>query len=187
MAMSGNILPLIVMLLCSTVLNAGVLTGYLDKNEGTTEDQFQYTLSIQGDVTGDVDFPAVDGLKVVHRGQSSSVKIINGDMTREFQLTFVLEVEREGVFEIPAIKLMVDDRIESTLPLKLRVKALTMEERRQTNLLMPKNAPKGNCKHELVLQILTEPYWYLAKKSFINPTSVAKGKRGSKSKKKEGK
>ncbi len=102
---------------------AGVLTGELDRSEGTLEDQFVYTLVIQGDFEGDPEFPAVAGLEARAAGKSQNISIVNGRYSREVQVQFVLIPDKAGTYNIPPLHLKVDSKDLQTLPLELKVTA----------------------------------------------------------------
>ncbi len=125
MAKSGSLRCglLILLSFCLVVpkILAGTLTGELDKTEGTLEDQFVYTLSIQGNFDGEPSFPTVDGLQVERSGTSQSVSIINGKFSREVQVQFVISPQRVGAFTIPSLKLKVDKQELQTVPLEFKV------------------------------------------------------------------
>lgn len=120
MARIGKLLGIILFLLGSSV-QAGTVTGELDKPEGSVEDQFVYTLSVQGSADGDPAFPDVPGLTVRHAGSSQSVSIINGSMSREVQYQFVVIPAKEGSYTIPPLKMKVDGKVEQTLPIEFKV------------------------------------------------------------------
>lgn len=105
----------------SSRLWAGTVSGELDKSEGTLEDQFTYTLSIQGSADGEVEFPAIEGLSVERAGTSQSVSIINGKFSREVQYQFTLTPEREGTFQIPPLRVKIDGKVQETRALELKV------------------------------------------------------------------
>lgn len=106
----------------STRLWAGTVTGELDKSQGSLEDQFIYTLSVQGSLDGEPEFPAIDGLSVERAGTSQSVSIINGKFSREVQYQFALTPNREGKFQIPPLRVKIDGKWQETLALELDVK-----------------------------------------------------------------
>jgi hypothetical protein len=108
-------------LLTASVAWAASLTGELDKTEGTLEDQFVYTLSVQGNFSEEPEFPTIDGLEVQKAGTSQSVSIINGKFSREVQFQFVIVPKRPGSFTIPNLKLKVDGKMMETLPLEFKV------------------------------------------------------------------
>ncbi|WP_176736929.1 BatD family protein [Oligoflexus tunisiensis] len=123
MARIGKLAGLSILLLfyAGSIL-AGTLTGELDKPEGSLEDQFIYTLSVQGSAAGEPAFPEVPGLSVRQAGTSQSVSIINGRMSREVQYQYELIPEKEGTYTIPSIVMTIDGKKEQTLPIEFTVK-----------------------------------------------------------------
>jgi hypothetical protein len=108
-------------LLVPQVSWAGVLTGELDKAEGTLNDTFVYTLTIEGEFGGRPDFPNVEHLTIERGGTSTMERYINGHHTSQTQYTYYLVPEKVGTFDIPAIRLEVDGEMKQTLPLTLTV------------------------------------------------------------------
>lgn len=113
----------ILMLMVSVELRAGSMTGELDKVDGTIDDQFVYTLSVQGNADGEPQFPAIPGLDVQRAGTSQNVSIVNNHMSREVQYQYIIVAAKEAKYVIPAISLKIDGKSEQTLPLEINVKA----------------------------------------------------------------
>ena len=114
---------LLVLFSLANTARAGVLTGELDNSQGSLEDQFIYTLSIQGSFDSDPEFPKVDGLEARAAGKSQNISIVNGKYSREVQIQYVLSPQKDGSFIIPAIRVKVDGEDMETLPLELKVSA----------------------------------------------------------------
>ena len=56
------------------------------------------------------DIPALDSFKLISGpNQSSSMSFINGEMSKEISLSFILIADEEGVFEIPQPELLSED------------------------------------------------------------------------------
>ena len=108
---------------CASAALAGTVTGELDKPEGSVEDQFTYTLAVQGSADGEPAFPEVPGLSIRQAGTSQSVSTINGRMSREVQYQFVIIPEKEGTYTIPPVVMTVDGKKQQTLPIEFRVTA----------------------------------------------------------------
>jgi len=122
MARIGKLAGIFGFLMCyAGSILAGTLTGELDKPEGSLEDQFVYTLAVQGSADGDPVFPEVPDLGVRQAGTSQSVSIINGRMSREVQYQYVLTPAKEGVYTIPSIVMTIDGKKEQTLPIEFKV------------------------------------------------------------------
>ncbi len=106
---------------CYGLARAGTVTGELDKAVGSIEDQFVYTLSVQGSMDGEPEFPKIEGLDVQRTGTSQSVSIINGKFSREVQYQYVLVPQKAGTFQIPPLRVKLDGAWQETLALDLKV------------------------------------------------------------------
>lgn len=100
---------------------AGVLTGELDKNSASIDDEFVYTLTIEGSYDGDVTFPKLDGFEVRRGGFSQSTQIINGKVSSSQQIQYYLIPQKIGKFLIPPVSLKVDNELMQTLPIDIEV------------------------------------------------------------------
>ncbi|HET9235879.1 MAG TPA: BatD family protein [Oligoflexus sp.] len=124
MARIGKLAGIFISFWCfASAALAGMITGELDKPEGSVEDQFVYTLAVQGSADGEPAFPEVPGLSIRQAGTSQSVSIINGRMSREVQYQFVIIPDKAGSYTIPPIVMTVDGKKEQTLPIEFRVTA----------------------------------------------------------------
>ena len=121
---------------------AGSVTGSLNSRQGTTEDTFQYTLRIQGQLNKEPEFPNISGLRVLQRSQSSSMSIINGRRSSDLRLIYILKAERSGNFDIPSINVMVDGKTEKTSSQTLTVRELSLKERRSRPLYVEQSLSK---------------------------------------------
>ena len=73
------------------------------------------------DGKGQVDVSNLTGFKVIPRGTSSSVQIINTQMTRETTHNYLLIPQAKGDVSIPALSVTVDGKSFATKPIKIRV------------------------------------------------------------------
>jgi hypothetical protein len=73
------------------------------------------------DGEGQVDVSNLTGFKVIPRGTSSSVQIINTQMTRETTHNYLLIPQTKGDLTIPALPVSVDGEPFATKPIKIRV------------------------------------------------------------------
>ncbi len=106
----------------SQLLQAGVLTGELDKTEGSLNDEFIYTLTIEGQYDALPEFPSVQNLQVQQAETRQSVQIVNGQMTRQFQINYIIRAEQKGAYTIPPIRMLLDGQEQQTLPLSFTVR-----------------------------------------------------------------
>jgi hypothetical protein len=79
------------------------------------------TLRISGGRAGQPDIPPVENLIVQPRGQSQQMQVINGQTTVSVTYNYVVGSNTPGVYQIPAVEIMVDGKKFSTQPLKLKV------------------------------------------------------------------
>ncbi len=107
-------------LFCSQAF-AGALTGEIDKIQGSTEDEFVYTLTASGKTDDEPQFPHIPGLTVEQTGKASNFSLINGSMSREVEYRFTIVPEKAGSYTIPSITLKVDGQKFSTLPITFKV------------------------------------------------------------------
>jgi hypothetical protein len=144
MARTGKLGILIFLLCHASAALAGMITGELDKPEGSVEDQFIYTLAVQGTAEGEPQFPNVPGLTIRKAGTSQSVSIINNQMSREVQYQYVMTAEKEGTYTIPPIVMKVDGKKEQTLPIEFRVTAAgtTPEARADRPIFLERSVSK---------------------------------------------
>jgi len=70
---------------------------------------------------GEVDLSGLVDFKVLSRGTSSSVQIINGRTSREVTYTYLLIPQRHGQLTIPALPVEVDGQIHHSDPIAIAV------------------------------------------------------------------
>ncbi len=87
---------------------AGSASTHIDHNEGELGDQFNLTITLSGDLSGEIELPPIKDLIVSGTGTSTNVSWINGSFSKETSYNFSLDPQKDGVFTIPAIKLKVD-------------------------------------------------------------------------------
>jgi len=102
---------------------AGTITAEVDRTRSTDGEPIELVLTLNGSLSGDVEIPKVDGLEFSQAGQSMSTSIINGTMTTERQLTYIVSPGKKGRIEIPPFKAKLDGKVESTLPITIEVGA----------------------------------------------------------------
>ena len=118
----GNNVLLWVLVLFAYPAWAGSLVGEMDKNTGSTYDEFVYTLTASGsDLEGEPQFPQVSGMTVRQAGTSQNYSIVNGVASREVQYQYILTTNAPGTYKIPEVKMQVDGQMLSTLPLAIEV------------------------------------------------------------------
>ncbi len=84
------------------------LQAMVDRTQTDLETPIQLTVSIPDD-KGRVDTGAISDFKVISRGSSSRMQIINGQMSQEKTFNYTLVPLRVGRLKIPALAVFVDD------------------------------------------------------------------------------
>ncbi len=105
----------------SAALSAGTLTAELDRTEGPIEEPFVLTITIEGNAASALDLPKIENLQFYQRGSSQQHSIMNGKISKRQIFTILVQAEKPGVFTIPSLKMEIDGKPESSLPLTLRV------------------------------------------------------------------
>lgn len=112
-------LALLFLLLTGTPLLAATLTATLDRDTVIVGESATLTLTFEG---GEPDaFPQIEisNLRVVGRGSSRGVSILNNQVTSTISQTFALIPLAPGVYEIPPLKTTVQGQQVASQPLKL--------------------------------------------------------------------
>ena len=82
--------------------DAAEVTAYVDRTQISAGESVSLTVSIK-DGKGDVDVSGIKDFKVLSRGTSSNISIINGSMTRETRSNFTLIPLKAGRLTIPPL------------------------------------------------------------------------------------
>ena len=103
-------------LLFANLLQAATITVQADRNPVVLNEQFTLTFSADSNPAGTPDFsPLNKNFDIVRQGKSSSVRIINGDVSQNISWNLVLYPKQAGQIEIPAIHFGSDQSQAVTL------------------------------------------------------------------------
>lgn len=104
-------------LLCfSQLLSAATITVRADRNPIVLNEQFTLTFSADANPAGDPDFsPLNQDFDVIRQGKSSSVQMINGNVTQNIAWNLSLYPKTAGQIKIPAIQFGSDKSPETTI------------------------------------------------------------------------
>jgi hypothetical protein len=116
---------LLATLLCLLTALSPALAGVsvratVDRTTLQPGESIQLQVTVSGG-EGDVDLSGLDDFRVLSRGTSSSVRIVNGDMSRETHYNYMLMARRRGRLTIPALAVEVDGQIHHTVPINITV------------------------------------------------------------------
>lgn len=121
--MFGISFMLLTALLSSSQAWAGSISAELNRTEGEIGETFGLTVFIEGQLQGDVQIPAVNGLVITRSGYNQSMNIINGQAFPEVSLIYTINPQQSGVFTIPGISATIDGKKETTVPLTLNIRS----------------------------------------------------------------
>jgi len=116
---------LIVTLLLPAPADAATVSAIVDRDRITPGESVNLQVSIQ-DGQGSVDVGAIKDFKVLSRGTSTSVNIVNGQTSRAITYNYTLIPLKEGRLEIPPLVVRVDDQ-------SLLTRKISIQVRRDTN------------------------------------------------------
>jgi hypothetical protein len=114
-------LPLVLTILPASTAMAGTLTAELSRTEIAIDEAAELHVTVEGDLDGEVNLPAIDGLLFDQVGRSNQMSFSGGSFTHTLSLVYVVRPQKTGTFQIPSISAQVDDKKESALPLTLTV------------------------------------------------------------------
>ncbi|MFP4033239.1 MAG: BatD family protein, partial [Desulfococcaceae bacterium] len=97
------------------------ISAVVDRTQATIGESLKLEVQISGG-GGEVDVSRIPHFKVLSRGQSTNVSIVNGRMERTETYAFTLIPEREGRLTIPPLPVRVDGREYPTEPIMVTVK-----------------------------------------------------------------
>lgn len=148
MKKTGNLLFAILLTfgLCNTALGANVkVTAQVDRDQMGIGDSFHLNITVQSDEDFELTepkLPPIQGIEVIDvvpggRQSSSSMSIVNGK-TQFVQRTsqdynFILSPQKEGVFIIPAVDIVVKGQNYKTDPIKIEVQEEFRNSRTKPN------------------------------------------------------
>jgi len=98
------------------------IRAYVDQKSVQVGESLQLTVSVSGG-GGDVDISPIQDFKVISRGTSTSVQIVNGSMSRETAYNYALIPLREGSLTIPPLPVNVDGTVYQTQQITVQVSA----------------------------------------------------------------
>lgn len=94
--------------------------AFADRTHAALEESLQLTVSVSGG-EGKADISAIRDFKVISRGTTSSVQIVNGRMSRETAENYTLIPLSEGRLKIPPLDVTVDGKVFRTEEIIIQV------------------------------------------------------------------
>jgi hypothetical protein len=123
----------------------------VDRTEIGVEDTLELTVVVSGG-SGAVDTSAIVDFAVTNRGTSTSMRIVNTQVTREVRHRFALTPRRAGTLTIPALTVRSGKTTASTKPIAVRVvkRAARLGETRDIEVAAAVSIPSPYLGQELV-------------------------------------
>ena len=103
------------------------IRAFVDRTVLAPEESIQFTITSKGS-EATIDISPIKDFQVMSRGTSSSVQIINGQVSREVTYNYILLPLREGQLTIPALTVITEG--ETSLTQEIRV-TVTQKPQRQ--------------------------------------------------------
>lgn len=116
----GNLLILAILLGAHNALAASIVAT-VDRTETSLEEPLELTVTVDGDIDGDLKMPEMTQFDIQSRGESTQVQIINGSMSRTVSYTFLLLPKTAGNFTINSVAARIDGRMYQSAPIQVRV------------------------------------------------------------------
>jgi len=110
------------------------VTASINPQNATMEDELTLTVSVKGsqDISDPV-LPPMPAFKAVSAGTSSSIQIINGNMSASMQYTYILVPQVEGSFTIDPISVSVEGQEYKSQPLAVTIGKSSYAQSPQAN------------------------------------------------------
>lgn len=125
---AGVFIPILLMIALSRPSLAADIGAFVDRTKLNPGESVQLTLTSDSDSI-DVDTSSIRDFRVSSRGTSSSVRIVNGRMSREVTYTYLLFPKKKGRLIIPALTVVVDGKVQHTQPIVVTVSTAPVKNR----------------------------------------------------------
>lgn len=110
----------VLLLLTATKAGAGEVTAVVDRNRMSPEESALLSVVIPGG-SAQVDVSAITDFKVIPQGTSTSVQVINGQVSREARYNYAILPLKEGRLAIPSLTVRMDGKTYQTDPIMISV------------------------------------------------------------------
>lgn len=120
-------LIIIFFLLIPIKAKAVEINALVDRNSASLGESIQLSVSIQGK-KGLVDISSIKDFKVISRGSSTSMQIINGRTSREIIYNYTLIPLRAGDLKIPPLAIKIGRKTQLTREIKIKVSQRPMAD-----------------------------------------------------------
>jgi hypothetical protein len=105
----------------ASMASAAAITAEVDRLKTSREEPFWLTVSIEGDLDGELSIPESQDFEFTRTGESTNISIINGSISRQRQFTYQLSPLKTGPLTIPSLTAKIDGKPHNSLPIKVEV------------------------------------------------------------------
>ncbi len=105
----------------ASMASAAAITAEVDRLKTSREEPFWLTVSIEGDLDGELSIPQSQDFEFTRTGESTNISIINGSISRQRQFTYQLSPLKTGPLTIPSLTAKIDGKPHNSLPIKVEV------------------------------------------------------------------
>ncbi|MEI6834880.1 MAG: BatD family protein [bacterium] len=105
----------------ASMASAAAITAEVDRLKTSREEPFWLTVSIEGDLDGELSIPQSQDFEFTRTGESTNISIINGSISRQRQFTYQLSPLKTGPLTIPSLTAKIDGKPYNSLPIKVEV------------------------------------------------------------------
>lgn len=114
-------LAVLAALACASPAHPQAIQATVDRNQITVEEQLLLSIRVEGSQEAEPTLPELPDFQVLPGRQSTSMQIINGQVSSSIAYNFLLIPRRAGTFTIGPATVEIDGQTYSTRPFSVRV------------------------------------------------------------------
>ncbi|MFK5913329.1 MAG: BatD family protein [Woeseiaceae bacterium] len=148
-----TLISIVFLMACGNLYAANIIAK-LDVNPVFVSDTFHLTYTASSSVDDDPDFsPLKNDFEVLSTQQSSSMRMINGDITRSKTWTLTLLAKTTGIFTIPAISFGTDTAAKLNVVVKAIPTSTSGEPNQDYFLELESSKPIGYVQEQFIITV----------------------------------
>jgi hypothetical protein len=128
-------IALILCLILPSLSYGDPVTASVDRTVTTSNEAINLTVTLTGEA-GDVDVSGIRDFRVISRGTSSSVQIINGNISRQALYNYALLPLKKGRLTIPALPVEQDGKTYYTREIRITVSDAPTQQQAERELFI---------------------------------------------------
>jgi len=123
-------LIIFVILMLPVFVQAAKIQAFVDRTRITKSESLQLTVTVVGK-DADVDISPIKDFQVISKGSSTSVRIVNTQISREVGYNYILIPLKEGRLKIPPLTVKADGKTDQTREIVIQVSKQAQYEGQQ--------------------------------------------------------